>query len=117
MSRILGYPVRIKHFAEHEYYTRGGCTRSKDLYPADERIVQLPTVFLADVSATPEPPGHLHAHLRDGGVQHGGVPVEARHLHTAARPPGHERESMELLIRTLPFQHIQLARRIRGHRA
>ncbi|CAB1426419.1 unnamed protein product [Pleuronectes platessa] len=26
----------------------------------------------------------------------------ARHLHTAARPPGHERESMELLIRTLP---------------
>ncbi|CAB1445274.1 unnamed protein product [Pleuronectes platessa] len=26
----------------------------------------------------------------------------ARHLHTAARPPGHERESTELLIRTLP---------------
>ncbi|CAB1416587.1 unnamed protein product [Pleuronectes platessa] len=30
----------------------GGCKRSKDSYPADERIVQLPTVFLADVSAT-----------------------------------------------------------------
>ncbi|CAB1456740.1 unnamed protein product [Pleuronectes platessa] len=26
-------------------------------------------------------------------------------------------ESTELLICTLPFQHIQLARRIRGHRA
>ncbi|CAB1419222.1 unnamed protein product [Pleuronectes platessa] len=59
----------------------------------------------------------LHAHLRDGGVQHGGVPAEARRLHTAARPPGHERESTELLIRTLPFQRIQLARRSRGHRA
>ncbi|CAB1426623.1 unnamed protein product [Pleuronectes platessa] len=65
---------------------------------------------------SPEPPGHLHAHLRDGGVQPGGVPAEARSLHTAARPPGHERESTELLIRTLPFQRIQLARRIRGHR-
>ena len=65
----------------------------------------------------PEPPGHIHAHLRDGGVQHGGVPAEARRLHTAARPPGHERESTELLIRKLPFQRIQLARRIRGHRA
>ncbi|CAB1421406.1 unnamed protein product [Pleuronectes platessa] len=61
----------------------------------------------------PEPPGQLHAHLRDGDVQHGGVPAEARRLHTAARPPGHERESTELLIRKLPFQSIQLARRIR----
>ncbi|CAB1438827.1 unnamed protein product [Pleuronectes platessa] len=49
--------------------------------------------------------------------QHGGVPAEARRLHTAARPTGHERESTELLIRKLPFQRIQLARRIRGHRA
>ncbi|CAB1421553.1 unnamed protein product [Pleuronectes platessa] len=65
----------------------------------------------------PEPPGHLHAHLQDGGVQHEGVPAEARGLHTAARPSGHERESTEMLISKLPFQRIQLAPRIRGHRA
>ncbi|CAB1426621.1 unnamed protein product [Pleuronectes platessa] len=33
-------------------------------------------------------------------------PLQARRLHTAARPPGHERESTELLIRKLPFQRL-----------
>lgn len=41
--------------------------------------------------------GHLHAHLRDGRVQHGGVPAEERRVHTAARPPGHERDAQGLL--------------------
>ncbi|CAB1421035.1 unnamed protein product [Pleuronectes platessa] len=65
----------------------------------------------ADVSATQS---ELISPVTAVRAAHGNI---ARHLHTAARPPGHERESMELLIRTLPFQHIQLPRRIRGHRA
>ncbi|CAB1441417.1 unnamed protein product [Pleuronectes platessa] len=73
--------------------------------------VHLPTESSADVSATQS---ELISSVTAVRAAHGKI---ARHLHTAARPPGHERESTELLIRTLPFQHIQLARRIRGHRA
>ncbi|CAB1416619.1 unnamed protein product [Pleuronectes platessa] len=50
----------------------------------------------ADVSATQ---GELISPVTTVRAAHGKI---ARHLHTAARPPRHERESMELLIRTLP---------------
>ncbi|CAB1422813.1 unnamed protein product [Pleuronectes platessa] len=50
----------------------------------------------ADVSATQS---ELIPPVTAVRAAHGKI---ARHLHTAARPPGHERESMELLIRTLP---------------
>ncbi|CAB1436153.1 unnamed protein product [Pleuronectes platessa] len=86
--------------------------------PKSELISPVTTVRRADLKIAPrKSKPSQHVHLRDGGVQHGGVPAEARPLHTAARPPAHERESTELLIRKLPFQRIQLARRIRGHRA
>ncbi|CAB1420703.1 unnamed protein product [Pleuronectes platessa] len=50
----------------------------------------------ADVSATQS---ELISPVTAVRAAHGKI---ARHLHTAARPPGHEREAMELLIRTLP---------------
>ncbi|CAB1436491.1 unnamed protein product [Pleuronectes platessa] len=49
----------------------------------------------ADVSATQS---ELISPVTAVRAAHGKI---ARHLHTAARPPGHERESTELLIRTL----------------
>ncbi|CAB1422389.1 unnamed protein product [Pleuronectes platessa] len=58
--------------------------------------VHLPTESSADVSATQS---ELISPVTAVRAAHGKI---ARHLHTAARPPGHERESMELLIRTLP---------------
>ncbi|CAB1435430.1 unnamed protein product [Pleuronectes platessa] len=50
----------------------------------------------ADMSATQS---ELISWVTAVQAAHGKI---ARHLHTAARPPGHERESTELLIRTLP---------------
>ncbi|CAB1440814.1 unnamed protein product [Pleuronectes platessa] len=50
----------------------------------------------ADVSATQS---ELISPVTAVRAAHGKI---ARHLHTAARPPGHERESTELVIRTLP---------------
>ncbi|CAB1457255.1 unnamed protein product [Pleuronectes platessa] len=50
----------------------------------------------ADVSATQS---ELISPVTAVRAAHGKI---SRHLHTAARPPGHERESMELLIHTLP---------------
>ncbi|CAB1435110.1 unnamed protein product [Pleuronectes platessa] len=58
--------------------------------------VHLPTESSADVSATQS---ELISPVTAVRAAHGKI---ARHLHTAARPPGHERESTELLIRTLP---------------
>ncbi|CAB1438055.1 unnamed protein product [Pleuronectes platessa] len=58
--------------------------------------VNLPTESSADVSATQS---KLISPVTAVRAAHGKI---ARHLHTAARPPGHERESTELLIRTLP---------------
>ncbi|CAB1459445.1 unnamed protein product [Pleuronectes platessa] len=58
--------------------------------------VHLPTESSADVSATQS---ELISPVTAVRAAHGKI---ARHLHTAARPPGHEREAMELLIRTLP---------------
>ncbi|CAB1433985.1 unnamed protein product [Pleuronectes platessa] len=58
--------------------------------------VHLPTESSADVSATQS---ELISPVTAVRAAHGEI---ARHLHTAARPPGHERESTELLIRTLP---------------
>ncbi|CAB1414337.1 unnamed protein product [Pleuronectes platessa] len=50
----------------------------------------------ADVSATQS---ELISPVTAVRAAHGKI---ARHLHTAARPPGHEWESTELLIRRLP---------------
>ncbi|CAB1454365.1 unnamed protein product [Pleuronectes platessa] len=58
--------------------------------------VHLPTESSADVSATQS---ELISPVTAVRAAHGKI---ARHRHTAARPPGHERESTELLIRTLP---------------
>ncbi|CAB1417779.1 unnamed protein product [Pleuronectes platessa] len=110
----------IKKIVKQACITYRVLKSSADVADSQSELIPLLTALrAADLKIAPRKskPGHLHAHLRDGGVQHGGVPAEARRLHTAARPPGHERESTELLIRKLPFQRIQLARRIRGHRA
>ncbi|CAB1457853.1 unnamed protein product [Pleuronectes platessa] len=59
-------------------------------------VVIQPEESSADVSATQS---ELISPVTAVRAAHGKI---ARHLHTAARPPGHERESTELLIRTLP---------------
>ncbi|CAB1436185.1 unnamed protein product [Pleuronectes platessa] len=52
LDETLDIKMNESLFESFVRFKGGGCKRSKDSYPADERIVQLPTMFLADVSAT-----------------------------------------------------------------
>ncbi|CAB1460542.1 unnamed protein product [Pleuronectes platessa] len=119
VSQAKDSEASLHHLGPKVFGRRGGHTELAlcAVWAADLKIAPRKSKPSAGAAGLQSPPGHLLAHLRDGGVQHGGVPAEARRLHTAARPPGHERESTELLIRKLPFHRIQLARRIHGHRA
>ncbi|CAB1443330.1 unnamed protein product [Pleuronectes platessa] len=105
--------------------------KSSDVADSQSELIPLLTALrAADLKIAPrkskpcsgaaglQSPTVTHMHICETEVFSMGVfLLRPARLHAAARPPGHERESTELLIRKLPFQRIQLARRIRGHRA